>query len=116
MNQIRNFLSKALLTSAYIIAPSYMKPIIEYIIKALAGLPREIERGRNGGIIVAPWSITSNGKLLSNKQLVEAMVVAEKVRKENPTLGVVDVIAMDSDISYCWGRSCFPSFIFRTVS
>lgn len=64
------------------LAPPVMRPVMDTILNSMAGIPGQVEIGRDGGIIIAPWFISPHGKLIALAQKEACVSAAAKVRAE----------------------------------
>ncbi|MBS3648737.1 hypothetical protein KEU06_08855 [Pseudaminobacter sp. 19-2017] len=71
MAKLRLLLSSLLSFWAMRVAPKEMRGIMGGIATMLEMFPEELRKGREGGVIVVPWSITEEGAKLS-EYLAEA--------------------------------------------
>lgn len=79
---IRDRLAKTLLWGAVVVAPPQMRSILAYVFRSIEGVPGQIEQGRDGGVIIAPWFISEDGSDLAHEQARRCNVTAGKTRAE----------------------------------
>jgi hypothetical protein len=83
MEKVRYHLSVYVLWVGYLVAPRLMRPVLTAMLDAFAGLPQQIESGRQGGLVMAPWFISAAGQSLARKQLRACASVAYDIRRGN---------------------------------
>lgn len=79
---IRDHIAKALLWAAVRIAPRQMRSILSYVFESIEGVPGQIEQGREGGVIIAPWFISEAGSDLAHEQARRCGLTAGQTRAE----------------------------------
>ncbi|MBA4220142.1 MAG: hypothetical protein C0458_05360 [Methylobacterium sp.] len=79
---IRDRIAKALLWAAVVAAPRQMRSILTYVFKSIEGVPGQIEQGREGGVIIAPWFISEAGSDLAHEQARRCALTAGQTRAE----------------------------------
>jgi hypothetical protein len=79
---IRDRIAKAFLWAAVVAAPRQMRSVLGYVFKSIDGVPGQIEQGREGGVIIAPWFISDAGSELAHEQARRCWLTAGQTRTE----------------------------------
>lgn len=79
---IRDHIAKAFLWAAVVAAPRQMRSVLGYILKSVEGVPKQIEMGREGGVIIAPWFVSEAGSELAHEQARRCNLTAGRTRAE----------------------------------
>jgi hypothetical protein len=78
---VRDHIAKRLLYAAFLVAPRRMRSVLHYVFQSVSGVPDQINSGRDGGVIIAPWFISEAGSDLAHEQMRQCLLTAGQVRQ-----------------------------------